>query len=144
LRALHARRFLTPDPNFYLQKTHRNSQAEYGRDPFQRVVTPHAAIADTLHRTDRSCCSQPSDQWPPPRLLLARTRVSVRCISEGRGAGEDCAKRVPNTGCCHVGPTGVIPIDVACLHPVPFLRPLVLGHHRIRGYRLTHFDNAAS
>jgi hypothetical protein len=28
LRALHARRFLTPDPNFYLQKTHRNSQAE--------------------------------------------------------------------------------------------------------------------
>ena len=28
LRALYARRFLTPDPNFYLQKTHRNSQAE--------------------------------------------------------------------------------------------------------------------
>ena len=28
LRALYARRFLSPDPNFYLQKTYRNSQAE--------------------------------------------------------------------------------------------------------------------
>ena len=28
LRALYARRFFNPRPNFYLQKTHRNSQAE--------------------------------------------------------------------------------------------------------------------
>ena len=56
LRALHARRFLTPDPNFYPQKTHWNSQAELElitAKPFRKVRAP-AAIADIVHRTGRS------------------------------------------------------------------------------------------